>query len=113
MVQVHQAGTGTPGQNRYTPPTMVPYPPWHPYTHLLLTWHPSTRHPPCTSPGSAAEPQHVLGKARHQAHFVKMEILTVRTQTDTVSQRQEWPGTDTLTTFQEPEVGRVLIVHNT
>ena len=49
----------------------------------------------------------------HQAQTGKMGILTERAKPDTVSVRQERPGYDVLTTFQNSENTRLLIVRNT
>ena len=55
----------------------------------------------------------LASRTAHQAQCVKMEILTVDWPNDPVSERQEWPGTDVLTTFQKAEKGRLLIDNNT
>ena len=49
----------------------------------------------------------------HQAQYNEMEILTEYTAHDTVSQVQEWPVRDTVTTFQISGTTRVLIARNT
>ena len=92
----------TPGTH-HPVPTLV-YPP--------TTWHPPTLPAPGVALAVAGPVQRCL-RTVHQAHIGKMEILSLPSQTGTVSHSQEWPGLDVLTTFQRPEMIRLLIRRNT
>ena len=90
-------GPSYPGQSRYPPPAR-----YYPTHHLVPP-------DPVTHPSVPPRAQLVLvlhcrhnwrSETRHQAHVVKMEILTEYSPTDTVLERQEWPAPDTLATFQ-------------
>ena len=72
-----------------------------------------THHVPCRACTAPGYHRFVpAGTSVHQAHAVKMEILSVKAPADTVSRRHKRPAPDTVTTFQNLEMGRVLIVQN-
>ena len=97
IVRVHHHGTPTPV------PTMYPYtPPGYP---------PATRHLAGSLLG-ASLPVHDVQTA-HQAHAVRMEILSKQPDPDTVSRTHNWPAPDVLTTLQTRGNTRRLIVRNT
>ena len=102
---------GTPAQVH---PSLVPYLPCtllYPPPATLATTHPaSTRAASLSVYGYSGARSGA--RSVHQAHIVKMEILTQCTGRDTVSERHIRPVRDTVTTFQILYLIRCLIGGN-